>query len=181
MQIVPPQVNRRFPGQFRPILQAGAQGGAGQGNGQHRAVDAQQPRRLVNGGYRVAGHLGQRRQQQIAETVPVQPLPGGEAVVKQPPHQVGCRIVPGQRHQTPPQIPRRQMPQLGPQPPAAAPAVGHRDDGRKIALPGPQPGQRSMIAGAAANHNNILLRILHCIGRAGSFPGKAAGKRSWKG
>ena len=157
IQIVPPQVNRRFPGQFRPVLQPGAQGGAGQGNRQHCPVDAQQPRRLVNGGYGIAGYLGQRRQQQVAETMPVQPLPGGKAIVKKPPHQVGRRIVPGQRHQTPPQIPRRQMPQLRPQPPAAAAAVGHRDNGGKIAAPGPQPGQGSMIAGAAADHNNILL------------------------
>ena len=156
IQLVATQVYLRFPAQQRPVLQAGEQGRFGQRNGQDAAPYIQHPGGGGDGAGSAAGNLGHRRQQQIAEAVAVQPLPGGEPILKKPAHHIGRFGFAGQRQQAPPQVAGRQMPQLIPQTPAAAAAVGHRYDGRKVAVVRAQPGQRRIIAGAPTDHNYVL-------------------------
>ena len=158
IKIVAAQVNGRFAHQPGAVLQPGAEGGLGEGNGQHGAgvIYAQNPGGLGDGGNGVAGDFGKRRQQQVAEAVVFEAVAGGEAVVKKAAHQVGGFVIAGQRHQAAAQVAGRQMPQLLAQTPAAAAAVGHRHHGGEVAVAGAQAGKRGMVAGAAADDDNVL-------------------------
>ena len=99
-----------------------------QGRGEPLAADLQPPTAFLNRQVETAGHLGERRQEQVAERVAGQ-ITVGEAVLEQAPHE---RLVRRQCHQAVADVARRQDPQLAPQPPRRSAVVGDRDDRGQI-------------------------------------------------
>ena len=134
VQVVPAQVNNRFPEKFLAVFQPGHQGRMGKGNRQHLASNPQHLGRLFNGGDGVSGDLGEGGQQQVAKVMAVQAVAGTEAVVEEAAHQVALGIFRSQGHQALPDVPRRQLAQLLPQPPGTTPAVGHCYDSGQVAV-----------------------------------------------
>ena len=54
-----------------------------------------------------------------------------------------------------PEVARRQDAQLAPQPPGAAPVVGHRDDGRQVPRVLLEPGEQDRQTGAAPDSHHL--------------------------
>ena len=71
---------------------------------------------------KIAGHVGQRRQKKVAETVTLQPAPRGKPVLEQTRHQ---RRVRGQGHQAITDVPRGENIEIAAQASRASPIVRH--------------------------------------------------------
>ena len=97
--------------------------------GQHPAADLEDVRGLLYGALEVAGHFGERGDEQVAEAVPLEAAVG-EAVLEQAAHE---RLVVGERDEAVADVAGGRHPQVAPQAAGAAAVVGHRDHGGDVA------------------------------------------------
>jgi hypothetical protein len=98
------------------------------GHRQHPPGDAQQPAHPVEAGDRVAEQVPQARDQQVAQGVAGQVAAAAEAMLDHAGPGRAPFVVPAQRREGHPQVPRGQRAELLAEPARRAAVVGHGDD-----------------------------------------------------
>ena len=142
--------------------------------GQHAAAHLEHVRGLLHGALEVAGHLGERGHEQVAEAVALQAAVVGEAVLEELAHQ---RLVVGERDQAVAQVAGRRHAHVAAQQPGAAAVVGHRHDGGEVAGVRLEAAQQGGEAVAAADRGHAR-PARQPAGRADLA--RRLGRRRWK-
>jgi hypothetical protein len=115
--------------------------------GEHRAAGSHDASGQLHRPGEVVGHIGERREHQVAECVSVQAVPRAEAVLEQFGEQP---LVLRQRRKAVAHVTGRHHPELAAQPAGTAAVIGRGDDGHKLIARGrlalgiqqwPQPAQ----------------------------------------
>ncbi len=118
------------------------------------ALDAQEPRRLLDALAEAAGHVREGRDDDVADAVVVEVTRRLEAVVED----LGETFAPRERDQAVPDVPGRGDAELLAEPAARPAVVGDRHDGRQVTHPVAQPAQQDRQPGTPAerDHPEIL-------------------------
>jgi hypothetical protein len=113
-------------------------------HGQHPPAQPQQGGDLVERGDRVAEHLHQPGQQQVADRVPGERPGAAEAVLHELAPAAPRFVVGGERGERHPQVAGREQAELTAQPAGRAAVVGDGDDGGDVVGEPPQRRQRGV-------------------------------------
>ena len=175
-----------LPGHGGAVGQLGAQGDVLQGRGQDPPPHVEHPRRLRQGPLERPRHLRHRRDVQVPEGVPRQPVPPprvpqaprsapaavrlrgagavGEAVLEEGGDQ-GVGV--GQGGDALPEVARGRHPQVAPQAPGRAPVVAHGDHRGEVAGVRLEPPQQGGEAGPAPDGHHPGAPGEHPLGPQG--------------
>ena len=144
--------DRRFAAQHAAVLELCDQRHQLARRRQDRAARADHPRRDFHRAREVIGHVGERRQHQVADRVSVQAVAAAEPVLED----VGDeRVIVGKSRQAVADVSRRDHVELGAQLSRAAPVVGGRHD-RDEPL---APGRRVLRARAAQQRTQATQHV----------------------
>ena len=176
VQLVAAEVDFGFAAELGAVVEAGVEGGFGEGNGEDAAAHFQHLGGGGDGAGSAAGDFGHGGEQQIAKAVSVEALAGGETVLKEAAHHIGGFGVAGEGEEAAAEVAGGEMAEFVAQASAAAAAVGHGDDGGEVAVVGAQAGEGGVVAGAAADDDDVFFRhwAVGQTGRAVGGAGNAA-------
>ena len=183
VEFIAAEVDFGFAAELGAVVQAGVEGGFGEGNGEDAAADVQHLGGGGDGAGGAGGDFGHGGEEEVAKAVSVEALSGGETVFKEAAHHIGGIGIAGEGEEAAAQVAGGEMAEFVAQPAAAAAAVGHGDDGGEVAVVGAQAGEGGVVAGAAADDDDVLFRhwlISQAVGRAiGQAAGPKMRRRRW--